>query len=131
MRSPSLSPDGHSLFALATKSPDDRKARPLAFLDLTFARARRCSGQEQFGANGKMSHELYRLIRLLERERVHFRLDRHRDDTIMITATLVGERIEIDVFEDGSVNYSRFRGDESAEVNVSELEALLSDFNRQ
>jgi hypothetical protein len=74
-----------------------------------------------------MSHELYRVIRLLERESVHYRLDRHRDDTILITATLVGERIEIDVFEDGHVEYSRFRGNEDVEDDVPLLEALLRE----
>lgn len=74
-----------------------------------------------------MTHELYRVIRLLERERVSYRLDRHRDDSIMVTATLVGERIEIDVFEDGHIEYSRFRGSEDVEDDVPLLEALLRD----
>lgn len=72
-----------------------------------------------------MSHELYRVIGLLEQEGVHFRLDRHRDDSIMITVTLVGERIEIDVFEDGHIEYSRFRGNEDLEDDIALLEALL------
>ena len=72
-----------------------------------------------------MSHELYRVIRLLEQEGVHYRLDRHRDDSILITVTLVGERIEIDVFEDGHVEYSRFRGNEDVEDDILLLEALL------
>ena len=50
-----------------------------------------------------MSHELYRMIRKLEAGNIHFHLARHRDDSVMITVTLVGERIEIDVFEDGHV----------------------------
>jgi hypothetical protein len=45
----------------------------------------------------------------------------------MITVTLVGERIEIDVFEDGHVEYSRFRGDESVDDDVFMLEALLRE----
>ena len=74
-----------------------------------------------------MSHELYRMIRLLERERVHYRLDRHRDDSVMITATVVGERVEIDVLEDGHVECSRFRGNEDVEGDVPALEALLRE----
>ncbi|MCF4128807.1 hypothetical protein [Methylobacterium sp. SyP6R] len=74
-----------------------------------------------------MTHELYRVIRLLERERIHYRLDRHRDDSIMVTATLVGERIEIDVFEDGHIEYSRFRGSEDVEDDVALLEALVRE----
>ena len=78
-----------------------------------------------------MSHELYRVIRLLEHEGVHYRLDRYRDDSIMITATLVGERIEIDVFEDGHVEYSRFRGNEDVEDDIPILETLLREQGRQ
>lgn len=74
-----------------------------------------------------MSHELYRMIALLEDAKIHFRLDRHRDDSIMITATIVGQRIEIDVFEDGHVEYSLFRGNEDVEDNVPALEALIRD----
>ena len=74
-----------------------------------------------------MSHELYRMIRLLERERVHYRLDRHRDNSILVNETMVGERIEIDVFEDGHVEYSRFRGHEDVEGDVPALEALLRE----
>jgi hypothetical protein len=65
------------------------------------------------------------MIGLLEEAKIHFRLDRHRDDSIMITATVVGERVEIDVFEDGHVEYSRFRGDEAVEEDIPTLEALI------
>ena len=78
-----------------------------------------------------MSHELYRVIHLLEREGIHYRRDRHRDDSILITATLVGERIEIDVFEDGHVEYSRFRGNEDVEDDIPILETLLREQGRQ
>lgn len=72
-----------------------------------------------------MSHELYRIIRLLEARRIHFELARYRDDSITITAMLVGERIEIDVFEDGHVEYSRFLGNEDVESDVEVLDSLL------
>jgi hypothetical protein len=78
-----------------------------------------------------MSHAIYRIIHLLETNRVHFELSRHRPESLMITLTLVGERIEIDVFEDGHVQYSRFRGDESAEDDMPMLEALLREYVRQ
>ena len=78
-----------------------------------------------------MSHELYRVIRLLEQEGVHYRLDRHRVDSIMVTATLVGERIEIDVFEDGHVEYSRFRGGEDVEDDMPLLEARVREHGQE
>ncbi|MGE7413744.1 hypothetical protein [Methylobacterium tarhaniae] len=65
------------------------------------------------------------MTRLLERERIHYHRDRHRDDSIMVTATLVGERIEIDVFEDGHIEYSRFHESKDVEDDVALLEALF------
>jgi hypothetical protein len=59
-----------------------------------------------------MSHPLYDLLRRLEEDHVYFTISRHRDDSIMITATYVGERLEIDVFEDGHMEVSRFKGSE-------------------
>ncbi len=60
-----------------------------------------------------MTHPLFDLLSELEASRTHFTLARHRDDTVQIAVTLVGERVEIDVFEDGHVEVSRFIGDES------------------
>lgn len=74
-----------------------------------------------------MSHEIYRLIRLLEANKIHFEVGRHRPDSVMIAATLVSERIEIDVFEDGHVEYSRFRGTEDVDDDMLLLETLLDN----
>ena len=59
-----------------------------------------------------MSHPLYELIRKLEEAKIHFTLGRHREDTVMVMLTLVGERVEVDVFEDGHMEVSRFPGSE-------------------
>jgi hypothetical protein len=60
-----------------------------------------------------MSHALFELVCALERAGVHFTLQRHRPETILVTITLVGERVEVDVFEDGHMEVSRFKGSES------------------
>jgi len=71
-----------------------------------------------------MAHELYRLLKLLDEEHLHYRLERHRPDTVMATVTLVGERLEIEVFEDGHIELSRFKGDESVESGAEEIDRL-------
>lgn len=58
------------------------------------------------------SHPLYDLLRKLEDVHIHYTLGRHREDTIMVTLTLVGERVEADVFDDGHMEVSRFPGSE-------------------
>ena len=76
-----------------------------------------------------MSHPLYPLLQKLEAARIHFTLGRHREDTVLVTLTLVGERVEVDVFEDGHMEISRFTGDEAV-VGGAELLDVLIDENR-
>lgn len=39
-------------------------------------------------------------------------LSRHRPDSVLVSMTLVGERVEVDVFDDGHFEVSRFKGNE-------------------
>lgn len=59
-----------------------------------------------------MNHPLYELLRRLDEAHFHYTLNRHRDDTILVKVDFVGERVEIDVFEDGHLEVSRFLGTE-------------------
>ena len=72
-----------------------------------------------------MVHPLFSLIRYLEQQRLWFRIERHKPDSVLISVTLVGERLEIDVFEDGHYEYSHFPGDESVESDSETLKAYL------
>jgi len=74
-----------------------------------------------------MDHELYRLLTFLDKERLFYRLDRYQPDAVTATVTLVGERLEISVFDDGHIEYSRFLGDESVEGGS---EAIASLYDR-
>lgn len=78
-----------------------------------------------------MTHPLYQILRLLEEQELWFRVDRHRDDTVMITVTVVGERLEIDVFEDGHVEFSRFKGTEDLESDQDALDELIRQYGRE
>jgi hypothetical protein len=77
----------------------------------------------------QMSHPVYALLQKLEAAKIHFTLGRHRPDTILVTLTLVGERVEIDVFDDGHMEVSRFPGSEDI-VGGAELVEKLIDENR-
>ena len=63
----------------------------------------------------KASNAIFETIRLLERAHIEFNIKRTRSDALTVMATIVGERIEIDVFEDDHIEISRFRGDEGIE----------------
>ena len=71
--------------------------------------------------NKKISSAVFDTIRLLEKAHIAFDIKRTRPDAITIWATVVGERIEIDIFEDNHIEISRFRGDESVEGGMELL----------
>jgi hypothetical protein len=65
-------------------------------------------------------------INALEKARLHFYIERTRPDTLRLNVTLVGERIEIEVFDDEHLEISRFHGDESVEGGEELLRQILS-----
>ena len=73
-----------------------------------------------------MSHALYDLLRDLESARIHFTLHRYRPDTVLVAMTLVGERVEVDVFGDGHMEVSRFAGSESVVGNAELIATLIA-----
>jgi hypothetical protein len=74
-----------------------------------------------------MSHPLYELLSRLEAAHIHFTVARHRPDTVLVTLTLVGERVEVDVFDDGRMEVSRFKGNEDVLGGVQLVEALIQE----
>jgi hypothetical protein len=59
-----------------------------------------------------MNHPLYELLKLLDNNKIHYLLSRHREQTVMVTISFVGERIEVEVFDDGHMEVCRFLGTE-------------------
>ena len=72
-----------------------------------------------------LTHSLFRILNLLDEERLYYRVDRYRPDTVTIILTVVAERLEIDVFEDGHIEFCRFRGSEAPEVGGARLEQII------
>ena len=62
-----------------------------------------------------MSSALFDTIRALEKAHLHFFIGRTRPDSVRLSVTMVGARMEIDIFEDNHLEISRFHGDESVE----------------
>ena len=54
-----------------------------------------------------------------------YRLEQMRPDSIMVTLTLVGARVEVDFFDD-HIEYSVFKGDERVLDDQQDLFRLLS-----
>jgi hypothetical protein len=73
-----------------------------------------------------MSHPLYDLLLRLEDAKIPFTLSRNRSDSLLVTLTLVGERVEIDVFEDGHMEVSRFQGREDVVGGAELVEKVIA-----
>lgn len=74
---------------------------------------------------GQMSTTLFGILKKLDDAKIHYYLGRYRSDMINITATFVGKRLEISVFEDGHVEVSEFRGNEDV-LDQAALEEAIS-----
>ena len=68
-------------------------------------------------------------LNFLKQQKIWFHLEQVSHDAIMVTITLLGERIEVEFFDD-HVEFSRFRGDESVERDVGLLFRLIANFVR-
>ncbi|MDE8762610.1 hypothetical protein PZB21_25915 [Rhizobium sp. CBK13] len=68
--------------------------------------------------------KIFKVLKRLDEAKVHYFIGRYRPDTIDITATVVGERVEITVFEDDHVEVSRFVGNEDV-LDESVLDEIL------
>jgi hypothetical protein len=72
-----------------------------------------------------MASALFKTMRMLEAARLHFFIERTRPDSIRLSVTMVGERVEIDIFEDNHLEISRFFGDEKVEGGMDLLVSML------
>ncbi len=73
-----------------------------------------------------MAAAIYRLLKQLDEAKIHYHLARHRPETIDVTITLVGKRVEISVFDDDHIEVSEFLGTEDTKD-----EHYLRDILRQ
>lgn len=69
---------------------------------------------------------IFQLLALLDKNKFPYVIQRSRDDTISLYVTVVGERIEIDIFEDGHLEIARFKGNEDIEGGEELLYRLIS-----
>ncbi|WP_027687627.1 hypothetical protein [Rhizobium leguminosarum] len=69
--------------------------------------------------------KVFEVLKRLDDAKVHYFIGRYRPDTIDITATVVGERVEISVFDDDHVEISRFFGNEDV-LDEAVLDKILN-----
>ena len=78
--------------------------------------------------DGPDTHPLYELLAQLDDARIHYSLSRNRLETVLVTITMVGQRVEVDVFDDGHMEVSRFLGHEDIEGGRELVERLIHEY---
>lgn len=74
-----------------------------------------------------MGHPLFELLPKLDSARIHNTISRYRPDSIMVTLTLVGERVEVDVFDDVHIEVSRFPGTQDVVGEADLVEKIIRE----
>ena len=74
--------------------------------------------------NDNCASRLLKLLSVLRKKNIMFRLEQQSDDAIMVSFAFAGMRIEVEVFED-RLEFSTFSGDESVDLDESRLYRLI------
>lgn len=72
--------------------------------------------------------DINKLLNALEENRIYYRLNKIRPESIMIEVAVPGQRWEIEFLEDGTIMIEKFIGD-GAVYGKEELEFLLKEFS--
>ena len=68
--------------------------------------------------------DILEFLNFLRSKKIFFRIEGLRTNSIMVTFTLVGCRVEVDFFED-HIEFSYFTGDEGVHDDWKLMQALL------
>jgi hypothetical protein len=68
--------------------------------------------------------DLLPFLKFLREQRIGFSLSQDRPDSVMVTLTLVGCRVEVDFFDD-HIEFSYFTGSEAVESDWNIMKNLL------
>jgi hypothetical protein len=86
-----------------------------------------CQNGLSYGGLAGLTHPLFGLLADLDAASIDYTLGRDRPDTVRVNVTVVGERVEVDVFEDGHMEVSRFRGSEAVVGDATLIETLIAE----
>ncbi|WP_175976457.1 hypothetical protein [Burkholderia sp. BCC1047] len=75
------------------------------------------------------TNTLFDLLDRLDAAKIHYTLSRNRPDTVLVSVTVVGMRVEVDVFRDGHIEVCTFRGTEEPSDDANALQQII-DANR-
>jgi hypothetical protein len=83
--------------------------------------------ESRLGEDRIMASKVFEVMKLLEERRISFSIRRPGPLDLVITAVLVGKRVEIGIDENEIVNVCVFRGDESVELGMDAVLIALEE----
>lgn len=72
--------------------------------------------------------DMINFLNKLENKKIYYKLNKIRDDAIMVEVSVPGERWEIEFFAKGNIEIERFLSNGTV-YNRSELETLFKNFS--
>ncbi|CAH2714854.1 hypothetical protein BACCIP111895_02030 [Neobacillus rhizosphaerae] len=72
--------------------------------------------------------ELINFLNRLEESNIFYKLDKVRNEAIMVEITVPGQRWEVEFLEDGTVEIEKFISDRDF-YDANELDTLFKDFS--
>ncbi|MCA3643447.1 MAG: hypothetical protein IOC39_25750 [Burkholderia sp.] len=69
---------------------------------------------------------MFDLLDQLDSAKIHYTLSRNPPDTVLVSITAVGMRVEVDVFRDGYTEVCTFRGAEEPTDDANALEQIIA-----
>ncbi len=73
-------------------------------------------------------NDLIKFLNKLEERKIYYKLDKIRNESIMIEVTVPGQRWEIEFMEDGSIEIEKFISDGRL-FGIEELEVLFNNYS--
>ncbi|MCC8396894.1 hypothetical protein LJ656_30415 [Paraburkholderia sp. MMS20-SJTR3] len=70
---------------------------------------------------------LFDLLERLDAAKIYYTLSRNRPDTVLVSITVVGMRVEVDVFRDGHIEVCVFEGSEGPADDAAILERIIRE----
>ena len=74
-----------------------------------------------------MTTVLFDLLEKLDAGKIHYTLSRNRPGAVMVSTTVVGMRVEVDVFRDGLTEVCVFKGSEGEAEDAGILERIIRE----
>lgn len=72
--------------------------------------------------------ELINFLNRLEESNIFYKLDKVRNEAIMVEITVPGQRWEVEFLEDGAVEIEKFISDRDI-YDANELDSIFKDFS--